>query len=61
MRLDADRLYLRPLTQADVTAFLAERLARGLQVDTAAVTPRLRAHCARLLTLPPFAATEPSR
>ena len=54
-------LLLGRLTQADVTAFLAERLARGLQVDTAAVTPRLRAHCARLLTLPPFAATEPSR
>src|SRR3984893_19383635 len=42
---DPARPYLllgRP-TQADVTTFIAERLARGLGVDTAARLPRLRA------------------
>jgi len=42
------------LTQADVTAAVAERLARGLGVDTAALTPRLRALAGRLEREPAF-------
>jgi glutathione S-transferase len=52
-------LLLGRLTQADITAFVAERLARGLGVDTAAETPRLHAHCRRLLEEAPFRSTEP--
>ena len=53
-------LLLGRLTQADITAFNAERLARvGLGVDTAAETPRLRALCARLLEEDAFRSTEP--
>jgi glutathione S-transferase len=52
-------LLLGRLTHADVTAFVAERLARGLEVDTAAEMPRLRAHCRRLLDEAPFRSTEP--
>jgi hypothetical protein len=48
------------LTQADVTAFVAERLARaGLGVDTGARTPRLRTLTRRLAQEPAFLATEP--
>jgi glutathione S-transferase len=47
------------LTQADISAFVAERLARGLNIDTDAKTPRLRALTAKLLDEPPFRATEP--
>jgi glutathione S-transferase len=48
------------LTQADVTAFVAERLARvGLKVDTGAQVPRLRAITSRLLGQHPFHSTEP--
>ena len=48
------------LTQADVTTFIAERLARvGFAVDTAALTPRLRALTRRLADAPAFRATEP--
>jgi hypothetical protein len=47
------------LTQADVTAFVAERLARGLGIDTDAQTPRLRALTRKLLGEEPFRATEP--
>jgi glutathione S-transferase len=48
------------LTQADVTAFVAERLARvGLKIDTEARAPRLRALAARLLSEQPFRSTEP--
>jgi glutathione S-transferase len=47
------------LTQADITAFIAERLARGLKVDTEAETPRLRALCAKLLEEEAFRSTEP--
>jgi glutathione S-transferase len=48
------------LTQADVTAFIAERLARvGLGVDTETRTSRLRALTLRLLDEPAFRATEP--
>jgi glutathione S-transferase len=46
-------------TQADVTAFIAERLARGLKVDTATETPRLQAHCRKLLEQEAFRSTEP--
>lgn len=53
-------LLLGRLTQADITAFIAERLARGLGIDTAAQEPRLRALTRRLLAdEPAFAATEP--
>ena len=44
--IDADQPYLLlgRLTQADVTAFIAERHARvGLGIDTGAQAPRLRA------------------
>jgi glutathione S-transferase len=47
------------LTQADVTAFIAERLARGLGIDTDTQTPRLRALARKLLDEEPFRATEP--
>ncbi|MDP2329975.1 MAG: glutathione S-transferase family protein [Reyranella sp.] len=47
------------LTQADVTAFVAERLARGLGVDTAARTPWLRALTRKLADEHPFRSTEP--
>src|SRR5258708_6319007 len=52
-------LLLGRLTQADITAFVAERLARGLKVDTEAEMPRLRALCARLLEEEAFRSTEP--
>jgi glutathione S-transferase len=53
-------LLLGRLTQADITAFIAERLARvGLNVDTEAITPRLRALTRRLADEPAFRATEP--
>lgn len=52
-------LLLGRLTQADVTAFVAERLARGLKVDTASETPRLHALGKRLLEEPAFRSTEP--
>jgi glutathione S-transferase len=54
-----DYLLLRRLTQADVTAFIAERLARGLKVDTATETPHLHAHCRKLLEQEAFRSTEP--
>ncbi len=54
-----DDLMLGRLTQADVTAFIAERLARGLKVDTATEMPRLQAHCRRLLDQDAFRSTEP--
>lgn len=52
-------LLFERLTQADVTAFIAERLARGLGVDTAARTPRLRALTRKLADEHPFRSTEP--
>jgi glutathione S-transferase len=52
-------LMLGRMTQADVTAFVAERLARGLGIDTEASFPKLRALTRRLLEQPAFAATEP--
>jgi glutathione S-transferase len=48
------------LTQADVTAVIAERLARaGLGVDTDAQTPHLRALTRRVSEEPAFRSTEP--
>jgi glutathione S-transferase len=48
------------LTQADITAFVAERLARfGLNVDTAKEMPRLYAHTRKLGEEPAFRTTEP--
>lgn len=52
-------LLLGRLTQADIGAFVAERLARGLGIDTAGRMPRLRALCGRLLEQPAFGSTEP--
>jgi len=50
---------LERLTQADVTAVVAERLARGLGVDTDVQTTRLRALTRRLAEEPFFQVTEP--
>jgi len=53
-------LLLERLTQADITVFVAERLARfGLSIDTASRMPRLREHACRLAKLAPFSQTEP--
>jgi len=59
--IEADGGYLLfgRLTQADVTAFVAERLARSLGIDTDPQTPRLRALTRKLLAEEPFRATEP--
>lgn len=51
---DAPYLLLGRLTQADVTAAVAERLACGLGVDTESLTPRLRALTRRLAENPAF-------
>jgi glutathione S-transferase len=56
----ASYLLLDRLTQADVTMFVAERLARGLGVDTETKMPRLRNLTRRLAETPPFALTEPA-
>ena len=55
----APYLLLERLTQADVTAFVAERLARALGVDTDSRTPRLRALARQLADQPAFRTTEP--
>jgi len=55
----APYLLLGHLTQADVTAFVAERLARGLRIDTDKGMPRLRALTRKLADEPPFRTTEP--
>jgi glutathione S-transferase len=53
-------LVLGRLTQADITAFVAERLARfGLSVDTDTRFPRLRALTRKLAEEPAFRSTEP--
>ena len=53
-------LLLGRLTQADITAFVAERLARfGLNVDTASEMPRLHAHVRKLAEEAAFRTTEP--
>jgi glutathione S-transferase len=58
---DSPYLLLGRLTQADVTAFVAERLARAgqLGIDTDAQMPRLRALTKRLAREPAFSSTEP--
>lgn len=56
---DTPYLLLGRLTQADVTAFVAERLARGLGIDTDKGMPRLRALTKRLADEAPFRSTEP--
>jgi glutathione S-transferase len=56
---DTPYLLLGRLTQADVTAFVAERLARGLGIDTDRGMPRLRALTKRLADEEPFRSTEP--
>ena len=52
-------ILLQRLTHADVTAFVAERLARGLGIDTGAQTPRLRELARQLAEEHPFRSTEP--
>jgi len=52
-------LLLDRLTQADVTAFVAERLARGLGIDTDKAMPRLSALTKRLANEPAFRSTQP--
>ena len=59
MAPNAPYLLLGRLTQTDVTAFVAERLARGIGIDTGEQMPRLRALASSLAELPPFASTEP--
>ena len=59
--IDADQPYLLlgRLTQADVTAFVTERLARvGLGIDTEAQAPRLRALTSSLAEQAAFRSTE---
>jgi glutathione S-transferase len=56
---DEPYLLLGRITQADVAAFVAERLARGLGIDTEAGMPRLRNLTKRLAQTSPFAMTEP--
>lgn len=57
---NAAHLLLGHLTQADITAFVAERLGRGLGIDTDAQMPRLRALARGLLDQPAFRSTEPA-
>ena len=61
--IDADSPYLLlgRLTQADITAFIAERLARAgqLRIDTDTQMPRLRALTRRLIRYRAFSSTEP--
>jgi glutathione S-transferase len=52
-------LLLGRITQADVAAFVGERLARGICIDTETRMPRLRNLAERLAETPPFAITEP--
>lgn len=56
----APYLLLGRLTQADITAFVAERLARfGLNVDTATQMPKLYAQTRKLGEEAAFRSTEP--
>jgi len=52
-------LLLGRLTQADITAFVAERLARGIGLDTEAQMQRLRTLTRKLAAEFPFSSTEP--
>jgi len=56
---DMPYLLLGRLTQADVTAFVAERLACGLGMNTDKAMPRLRALTKKLADEPAFRSTEP--
>ena len=56
---DRPYLLLGRLTQADVTAFVAERLARGLGIDTDKKMPRLSALTKQLADEPAFRSTQP--
>ncbi len=58
---DREHIALGRLTQADVTAFVAERLARTGQfkIDTDTQMPRLRALTKRLAQHSAFSSTEP--
>lgn len=51
----ASCVLLGQITQADVAAFVAERFARALGVDTGTEMPRLRNLTKRLAETPPFA------
>jgi glutathione S-transferase len=52
-------LLLGRLTHADVAAVVAERIARGLYIDTATRTPRLHELTARLDEEPAFQVAQP--
>ena len=52
-------LLLGRLTQADISAFVAERLGRAMGIETGARMPRLRALASSLAAQPPFAVTAP--
>jgi glutathione S-transferase len=56
---DQPFVLLGRLTQADLTIFIAERLARGLKIDTESEMPRLHALARQLLSMPAFSSTEP--
>ena len=56
---DQAHLLLGRLTQADISAFVAERLGRAMGIETGTKMPRLRALASSLATQPPFALTEP--
>jgi len=56
---DEPYLLLGRLTQADITAFVAERLGRGLGIDTATRMPRLCELTRGLSCQPAFRVTEP--
>lgn len=56
---DEPYLLLGRFTQADVTAFVAERLARALGIDTDKRMPHLRALTKKLADELPFRSTEP--
>jgi glutathione S-transferase len=59
--IDPDKPYLllERLTQADVTAVVTERLARGIGIDTDVQAPRLRALTRRLAEAPFFQVSDP--
>ena len=59
MEADAPYLLFGRITQADVAAFVAERLARGLGIDTETQMPRLRCLTKKLAETMPFTVTEP--
>lgn len=59
-RADEPHLLLGRLTQADITAFVAERLGRGLGIDTDMRMPKLRGLTRRLLDQAAFRSTEPA-